>query len=118
MNRTVQCYAFEASVPAARSKTRSFWPSWQSKDCTAQSRVQLEASYCFDADKHACVINVGSDVGRDICRIFGGFATEEFGEGTFTVTRADGAPESDDGEDPGMTPTNGIQALAPGVPTS
>ena len=53
------------------------------------SRVRLDAKYCFDAGKHACVIDADTVVGQDISRIFMGFATREFGEEAFAVSRAE-----------------------------
>lgn len=52
-----------------------------------QSRVRLDASYFMDAEKRACVIDAGTEVGRDIVRIFTGFAIHEFGEHAFQVRR-------------------------------
>ena len=61
-----------------------------------QSRVRLEASYCMDEEKRACVVDAGTEAGQDIVRIFTGFAIKEFGEKTFKVRRVEatpGAPE-------------------------
>ena len=52
-----------------------------------QSQVRLDANYWFDEEKHACVIDSGSDVGRDICRMFTSFAIREFGEESFKVRK-------------------------------
>ena len=54
-----------------------------------ESRVRLEASYFFDEGKRACAIDGGTDVGRDVVRIFTGFAIHEFGEEAFRVRRMD-----------------------------
>jgi hypothetical protein len=54
--------------------------------------VRLDAAYYFDADTRTCVIDSGSEVGRDVCRIFGGLAIREFGETAFTVSRAHRTP--------------------------
>jgi hypothetical protein len=51
------------------------------------SRVRLDASYCSDPEKNVCVIDAGTDVGRDIVRLFTGFAIREFGEEAFSVRR-------------------------------
>lgn len=57
-----------------------------------QSRVRMDASYCVDAEKHASVIDASTPVGRDICRIFTGFAIREFGEAACKVRRAGESP--------------------------
>jgi hypothetical protein len=65
-----------------------------------QSRVRMDAAYCLNAEKRVCVIDATSQVGRDICRIFTGFAIREFGEHAFSVRRADGAPQTETQEVP------------------
>ena len=52
-----------------------------------QSRVRLDAGYFLDEDQRACVIDAGTVVGRDINRVFTGFAIREFGEDAFQVKR-------------------------------
>lgn len=52
-----------------------------------QSRVRLDAAYCLDEDHRACVVDASTDVGRDISRVFTGFAIREFGEDAFQVKR-------------------------------
>lgn len=57
-----------------------------------QSRVRLDVSYCMDPDQRTCVVDAGDDVGRDIVRIFTGFAIHEFGEEAFTVRKVERKP--------------------------
>lgn len=57
-----------------------------------QSRVRMDASYCVDAEKRASVIDATTPVGRDLCRIFTGFAIREFGESAVKVRRAGEVP--------------------------
>jgi len=57
-----------------------------------QSRVRMDASYCVDAEKRASVIDASTPVGRDICRIFTGFAIREFGESAVKVRRPGPSP--------------------------
>lgn len=93
MNREVLCYSFEASVPASEIENTLLLAVLAAEGLHGQSRVRLDATYCFDAEKHACMIGSSSDVGRDICRMFTGFAIREFGETTFSVQRSEGAPD-------------------------
>lgn len=93
MNREVQRYSFKASVSADEIENTLLLAVMAVEGLHGQARVRLEASYLFDSEKHACVIEVGSEVGRDICRVFTGFAIREFGEAAFSVRRADGPPE-------------------------
>jgi hypothetical protein len=59
-----------------------------------QSRVRLDAGYCIEEGKRACVIDAATDVGRDICRLFTGFAMREFGEDAFRVDRIEVTPDA------------------------
>ena len=52
-----------------------------------QSRVRMDAAYCIEDAKRACVVDASTDVGRDISRLFTGFAIREFGEDAFQVER-------------------------------
>jgi hypothetical protein len=97
MNREVRRYSFEASVPPDDIENTLLLAVLAAEGLHGQSRVRLEANYCFDAEKHACVIDSGSDVGRDICRMFTGFAIREFGDAAFDVSRADRVPSEAEG---------------------
>ena len=92
MTREIQRYAFTPSVPPDEIENTLLLAVMAAEGLHGQSRVRLDATYCFDAAKHACVIDAGSDVGRDICRMFTGFAIREFGEAAFSVCRVDGMP--------------------------
>jgi len=87
MDRQLRRYAFQAAVPAEEIENTLALAVFAAEGLHGQSRVRLEASYCVDPEKHACVIDAGSEVGRDICRMFTGFAIREFGESAFTVSR-------------------------------
>ncbi len=94
MNRDVQRYTFKATVPADEIESTVLLSILATEGLHGQSRVLHEAAYYFDADTRVCVIDCSTEVGRDVCRIFGGFAIREFGEGSFTVHRPNGVPEA------------------------
>jgi len=52
-----------------------------------EARVRLDAGYSISEEKHALVVDAGTDIGRSINRIFTGFVTREFGEDAFKVER-------------------------------
>lgn len=91
-NREVQRYAFKRTVPAREIEETFLLSVLAAEGLHGQARVRLDAGYYFDPKKRVCVVDAGSDVGRDICRIFTGFAIREFGETSFKVTRASDAP--------------------------
>lgn len=95
MSREVRRYSFAASVPDAEIEDTLALAVFAAEGLHGQSRVRIDASYCFDLEKHACVIDAGSEVGLDICRMFTGFAIREFGESAFTVTRVPAAESED-----------------------
>ncbi|MCK4415102.1 MAG: hypothetical protein KAY32_16340 [Candidatus Eisenbacteria sp.] len=93
-HREVQRYAFKEAVPSKEIEETLLLAVLAAEGLHGQSRVRLDATYYFDQEKHACVIDSGSDVGRDICRMFTGFAIREFGEAAFSVCRANSVPEA------------------------
>lgn len=52
-----------------------------------RSRVQLDAFFTLDEGSRTCVVDAGTDVGRDIAGVFTGYLTNTFGERAFTVER-------------------------------
>jgi len=91
MTREVHRYSFRPTVPAAEIESTLLLALLAAEGLHGQSGVRMDASYAFDAEKHACVIDSGTEVGRDICRIFGGFAAREFGDESFGVSRVEAA---------------------------
>ena len=91
MNGDIYRYQFGAECPA-REVEETLHLAVLAVECLhGQSRVRLDASYCMDAEKRACVIDAGTDVGRDIVRIFTGLAIREFGEDAVRVRRVERA---------------------------
>lgn len=52
-----------------------------------ESQVRLDAAHHFDAQRRTCVLDAGTDVGRDFNRVFVGFLRREYGEDAFRVER-------------------------------
>ena len=111
MNREIHRYSFEASVPASEIEETLLLAVLAAEGLYGQSRVRLDATYYFDAESRACVIDAGSDVGRDISRIFAGFALREFAGAAFCVRCMNGAVGSKD------APTGNEKTLRPGRET-
>ncbi len=53
-------------------------------------QVRLDAVFSADSAKRACVVDAGTEVGRDIARLFTGFLSRQFGEDNFRVERVGG----------------------------
>ncbi|TET32866.1 MAG: hypothetical protein E3J72_18730 [Planctomycetota bacterium] len=92
MSAKLYRYQFEPEIQAQEVEETLHLAVLAAECLHGQSRVRLDASYFMDTEKRICVINAGTDVGRDIVRIFTGFAIREFGETAFTVRRVDRAP--------------------------
>ncbi len=93
MSREIHRYQFKATVPADEIESTLLLAVLAVEGLHGVSRVRLEASYCFDAEKHACVIDTETIVGQDISRIFTGFSIREYGETAFRVERTDTTPK-------------------------
>ncbi|MCP4594527.1 MAG: hypothetical protein GY842_27665 [bacterium] len=100
MSREIYRYGFSPSVPPDEIEGTLLLAVLATESLHGESHVRLDASYCFDADMRSCVIDAGTDVGRDICRMFTGFATREYGERSFSVRRVDRMPEPEAQEVP------------------
>ena len=100
MSAEIYRYQFATGVPA-RDIEETLHLAVLAAECLhGEARVRLDASYCMDADKRACVIDGGTEVGRDTCRIFTGFAMKEFGQDAFKVERLSGSERSCPRPDP------------------
>ena len=95
MTREIHRYEFEASAPADEIESTLLLAVMAVEGLHGKSRVRLDAKYCFDAEKHACVIDADTVVGQDISRIFTGFAIREFGEAAFSVCHAERVSKSE-----------------------
>ncbi|NQT19508.1 MAG: hypothetical protein HQ592_07375 [Planctomycetes bacterium] len=92
MNEQACRYQFEPKIPP-RDIEETLQLAVLAAECLhGEARVRLDTSYSIDKDKHVYVVDASSDVGRDILRIFTGFATREFGEHAFSVHRVEHAP--------------------------
>ena len=100
MNREIYRYAFESAIPADEIENTVLLAVLAAESLHGKSQVRLGASYCFDAERLVCVIDATSDVGRDISRIFTGFAIREYGERSFSVRRVERMPEPESQEVP------------------
>jgi len=87
MTKELYRYAIKSDVPLEDIEASLLLALMATESLHGEAQVRLDASHFLDATKHACVIDAGTSVGRDICRIFTGFAIREYGEDGFTVER-------------------------------
>jgi len=92
MTREIYRFTFEPTAQARDVEEALLLAVLAVESLHGQSRVRMDASYCVDAEKRTTVIDAATPVGRDICRIFTGFASHEFGESAFKVRRVSERP--------------------------
>ena len=92
MNRELYRYKFDATVPLHDVEDSLLLAVLATESLHGRALVRLDASFCLDAGRRACVVDAATDVRRAIARIFTGFLTREFGEEAFKVERIDAAP--------------------------
>jgi hypothetical protein len=85
MNAEIYTYTFSSAAPVEEIEETLHLAILAAEGLHGRSRVRLDASYYMEG--HSCVIDAGTEVGRDIVRLFTGFAIKEFGEEAFRVRR-------------------------------
>src|SRR4051812_28113640 len=94
MTADVYRYAFATDTPAEEVEATLLLALFAVESIHGEEQARLDASFRLDADKHACVIDAGTAVGRDLARVFTGLLRREFGRHAFEVERvAPPAPE-------------------------
>ena len=87
MNHDIYRYEFSLNVPIAEVEQSLTLSVLTTESLHGRTRVRLDASFCIDKEKRACVVDAGTEVGRHIASIFTGYLTREFGENAFKVKR-------------------------------
>ena len=87
MNDGIYRFTFGASVPLDEAEDTLQLAIIAAEALHGQPQVRMDASYFMDLASRSCALNANSPVGRDVCRIFTGFLTHEFGATAFSVRR-------------------------------
>jgi len=96
MKRDIFQYQFEESAPPYEIEGTLMLAILAGESLHSEADVRLGFRHSFDANKRACAIDAGSDVGQDISKIFTGFCIKEFGAKAFRVSRMEQKPEEED----------------------
>jgi hypothetical protein len=80
-------YQFNKGVPMVEVEESLHLAILAAECLHGEAHVRLDAGYSISAEKRALVVDAGTQVGHDICRVFTGFAIKEFGEDAFQVER-------------------------------
>ena len=93
MNREIYKYEFPPDLSIQEVERSLALSVLTTESLHGRSQVRMDASFFVDTEKHACVIDADTEVGRDIARIFTGYLTREFGENAFRVKRIRSHPD-------------------------
>jgi hypothetical protein len=88
MSRDVYRYTFDAKTSLTEVRDSLFLAVFSAEGVHGRTQVRLDAAFCLDEKKRACVIDAATPVGKTIAQIFTGLLTRQFGEEAFTVKRS------------------------------
>jgi hypothetical protein len=92
MSRPVYRYTFDPKTSLAEVWNSLFLSAFAAECIHGRAQVRLDAAFCLDEKKRACVVDAATPVGRTIAQIFTGLLSREFGEDAFTVERVTEPP--------------------------
>lgn len=98
MSNELYRYSFPAHVPVEDIEATLLLALWGAESLHGESQVRLDAAHFLDRDRRACVIDADTPVGRDVNRLFVGFARREYGNESFRVERVDSMPSQQSAE--------------------
>jgi hypothetical protein len=95
MNKEHYRYVFAPTVPPEEVEGSLLLALFAAESLHGEAQVCLDAAHYLSPDGRTCVVDAGTEVGRDLNRVFTGFLRREFGEDAFQVERVS-ATESRD----------------------
>ena len=87
MNKDLYRYRFSADVPIESVEASFLLAIVATESLHGEVQTRLDVAHQFDLRTHVCVIDSGTQVGRDLNRLFTGFIAREFGPDAFKVER-------------------------------
>lgn len=91
MSTHVYRYEFELTVASEEIEASLLLALIGAESLHGETATRLGVTHFFDAEKRICVVDAGSDVGRDFNSLFAGFLRREFGAEAFRVCRVNSA---------------------------
>src|SRR5262245_7997896 len=89
MSAAIYRYSFSAKVPLEEIEASLLLAVFAAESLHGETEVRLSAAYAFDASGRVCVIDANTSVGRNLCRLFTGFLSREFGADAFRAERVE-----------------------------
>lgn len=93
MSRDLYRYEFTAGVSAEDIEITLLLAILAVESLHGEVPVRLDAKHHFDNERRTCIVDATTAVGRDLNRLFAGFARREYGEDSFRIERVDALPE-------------------------
>jgi hypothetical protein len=87
MTQETYKYRFDQAVPGQEMEDTFMLALLAVESLHSCSRVRMEVGFVIDKPNRICIINAVTPVGRDLARIFTGFATREYGERAVQIER-------------------------------
>ena len=88
MTQETYKYRFDQKTVPARDMEDTFMLALLAVEgLHSRPRVRMEVGFVIDKPNRTCIINAVTPVGRDLARIFTGFATCEYGERAMRIER-------------------------------
>ncbi len=87
MTKELYRYRFTAEVPVEEVEASFLLAVLATESLHGEAQTRLDAAHYLDPNKGALVIDAGTQVGRDLNRLFTGFIAREFGPDAFDVER-------------------------------
>lgn len=87
MNKDLYRYRFTADLPIEEVEASFLLAVLATESLHGEAQTRLDAAHYLDPNLRALVIDAGTQVGRDLNRLFTGFIAREFGPDAFNVER-------------------------------
>jgi hypothetical protein len=94
MKSMVFRYEFHGDIPMEEVESSLLLSLLGVESLHGETEVQLNAHYSLEPAARSCLVDAGTQVGRDLNRLFAGFIRREFGRDQFRVRRVDGPTPS------------------------
>jgi hypothetical protein len=83
-------YTFEASLAMTDVEQAFIMAIFATEAIHGECQTRLSAEHFLDIEKHACVVDASTPVGRSLNKLFTGFLRRGCGEDGFRVERIEG----------------------------
>jgi hypothetical protein len=87
MPRDLYRFVFISDVPVEDIEITLLLAMLAVESLHGEVQTRLDAKHHLDSDRRTCIVDASTPVGRDLNRLFAGFAQREYGAASFRVER-------------------------------